>query len=174
MRNGLTAANTIHRRDSWGGNLSLKYTFGSDEDAPFLKARYSYFQGDRKGTSAVESFDPFYYGFYDWGYWYLGDMTSYSLTNTNERAASIEFGFTPLAQTRIRVFLYDFSLDKETPLVTTRSWSNEVNVVFDYFPCDYAFIGAMAGAVVPGSAAETFNGDDRTQTEVMVWAGLYF
>jgi hypothetical protein len=166
--------NELHSRDSWGGHLSLRYNFTADDGAPYLTARYAHFQGDREGTSAVESFDPFFYGFTDWGYWYLGDMTSYSLTNTNERALSLEFGIVPVEKTNLRVFLYDFSMDENLAFSSSRSWSNEVNVIFDYYPCDYAFVGAMVGAATPNKAAEDFYGDDRTQTEVMVWAGLYF
>ncbi len=174
VQNSLAPGNDLQSRSAWGGQASLRYNFECDDFAPYVTARYAYFQGDRRSTSTVESFDPFFYGFYDWGYWYLGDMTSYSLTNTNEKVISLELGCTPTASTKLRVFLYDFALDRETPIVTTHSWSNEVNVVFDYFPCDYAFVGAMVGAADPGSAAATFNGDDETQTEVMFWAGLYF
>jgi len=172
--NGLPANASREDRDSWGGHLSLRYNFEISDLSPYLTARYAYFQGDDNDSSDVESFDPFYYGFADWGYWYLGDMTSYSLTNTNERAASLEFGFFPTVKTKLRVLLYNFMLDEKTALVDDRSWSNEVNIVFDYYPCDYVFLGLMTGAVVPGAAAEDFYGDNETQTEVMAWVGLYF
>lgn len=173
-QNSLTPNSDRNDRDAWGGYLSARYNIPWEAVTPYIKARYAYFQGDDPSTSDVESFDPFYYGFYDWGYWFLGDMTSYSLTNTNEHVMSLEMGIHPSSQTKVRVFLYDFSLDEHTPIVGTTSWSQEVNIVFDYYPCDYAFLGAMVGAAKPGSAAETFNGGDNTQTEFMVWAGLYF
>jgi len=174
VQNSVAPNSPLQSRDAWGGHVSGTYSFTMTEESPYLKARFAYFQGDRSGTSSVESFDPFFYGFNDWGSWFLGDMTSYSLTNTNEQAISLEFGMVPFDKSKLRVFLYDFNLDQEMPFSHSKAWSNEANIVFDYFPCDYIFLGAMAGAVIPKAAAESFNGDDEIQTEVMFWAGFYF
>lgn len=161
-------------RDAWGGNAAATLRLGEAEDAPYIRARYAYFGGDRGGSARVESFDPFFYGFSDWGTWYLGDMTSYSLTNTNARVAALEFGASPVEQVKLRLLLYDFTLDRKMPFSSSRAWSREANLVVDWFPAEWLFLGTMVGAALPGQAAEDFNGSDETQTEWMGWVGLTF
>jgi hypothetical protein len=179
VQNSIAVGNPIRDRNAWGGQVTVQYNIDIEDYAPWVKTRYAYFSGDRRSTSAVESFDPFFYGFNDWGTWYQGDMTAYSLTNTNEKVLSVELGMTPTKTTKLRLIYFDFAVARETALVSNHSWANEINLIFDYFPVDWVddidfFFGAMLGAVKPESGAKKFNGDDETQTELMVWAGLYF
>ncbi len=179
VQNSIAAGNPIRDRDAWGGQMTVQYNIDCDDYSPWVKARYAYFGGDRSSTSAVESFDPFFFGFNDWGTWCLGDMTSYSLTNTNEKMLSVELGLKPTETTKLRLIYFDFAVVQETALVSNHAWANEVNLIFDYYPVNWVddidfFFGAMLGAVKPESGAEKFNGNDNTQTEAMVWAGVYF
>ena len=104
----------------------------------------------------------------------MGDMTSLFYPNTNKRVISLEYGMVPLTDTRLKVIFYDISLDEKMTYSGSPQWSNELNVVLDYYPCEYGFLGVMVGAATPGGAAEKFYGDDETQTQVAVWAGLTF
>ncbi len=174
IRNTIT--NNNHGRRAWGGHITVKYDL---PDSLYTQLRYARFSGDSGSTRTVESFDPFFSGFVDWGSWDLGDMTSNSLTNTNKRVISLEFGFEPTEKTKARAILYNFSLDRTMPFSTSKNWSNEINIVFDYYPTDHFFFGAMVGAVVPGNAAKDFystpaNRNNKTQSEVMAWAGFSF
>ena len=41
---------------------------------PTFTYRYAFFQGDDPATAADEAFDPLFLGFYDWGYWWQGEI----------------------------------------------------------------------------------------------------
>ncbi len=174
-----TCTGERHHRRSWGANFTARYDFDDTWGKPYVKGRYAWFQGDRPTTRSMEGFDPFYYGFGDWSYWYMGDMSSYSLYNTNLRAYILESGFEPTEKTMLRLLFYDLSFDQMMDYSGSASWSNEINLVFDYSPCDYAFFGCMVGAVLPGSAASKFYETNmerasEIQTEFMVWGGIKF
>lgn len=163
-----------HRRDAWGGNVAATWRFGEAWDAPHLRARYAYFSGDDRNTDRVESFDPFFYGFTDWGTWYLGDMAGFSLTHTNERVASLEFCAWPLDTVRTRLFLYDFTLDRKMPFSRGLAWGREAFAVLEWFPRAWLFLGVMAGASFPGRAARDFYASGKTQQEAITWVGFTF
>lgn len=174
-----TCTNKRHHRRAWGANFTARYDFEDTWGQPFIKGRYAWFQGDRASSDSVEAFDPFFSDFKDWGYWNLGDMSSFSLPNTNLRAFVLETGFVPVDKTKLRLFLYDLSFDQMMNYSGSPAWSNEINLVFDYMPYDHVFFGCMAGAVLPGSAASKYyeTNLDRAseiQTEFMVWAGFSF
>ena len=125
-------------------------------------------------TSTVEAFDPFLGGYEDWGNWYLGNITSFFYPNTNKRVIQLEAGVVPFDETQFRAIYYDISLDQKLPYSGSPQWSNEFNIIFDYYPCDYAFVGCLIGMAFPEGAAKRFYGDSETQTEIAIWAGLTF
>jgi len=167
--------NDSHRRSAMGGQVSLRFDFTRSKNTPYIKGRWAQFQGDNPSSRTVESFDPFFSGNRDWGEWYLGDITSYYYPNTNKRAISVEFGLVPVEKTRVRLIYYDISFDQKLRSISgSPQWSNELNLVVDYAPCDYGTVGFLVGAASPGGAAEKFYGDNKTQTEVAAWIGFSF
>ena len=173
VRNAVTSGDR-RDRDAWGGNVAATWRLGSAWDAPHIRARYAYFSGDDRKTARVESFDPFFYGFTDWGTWYLGDMAGFSLTHTNERVASLELCAWPLHLVKTRLFLYDFTLDRKMPFSRSLSWGREAFVVLEWFPREWVFCGVMAGASFPGRAAKDFYASGKTQQEAITWVGFTF
>jgi len=170
-----TITNDRHTRDAWGGQISARFDFSEADDSPYVQARWSQFQGDARSTSAVESFDPFFSGYGEWGsLWRTGDISGLFFPNSNKRAVTLEFCMVPVERTKLRVLFHDISLDQKMSFSGSPQWSNEIDVIFEHKPCDYAFIGLMLAAAEPGGAAESYYQDDETQTQVAVWAGLHF
>ena len=57
---------------------------------PTFTYRYAFFEGDNPATSANEGWDPLLLGFYDWGYWWQGEIAGeYFLSNSNLRSQSV-------------------------------------------------------------------------------------
>jgi len=170
-----TITSDRHSRSAWGGQLSARYDFSEADSSPYVQARWAQFQGDSRSSSAVESFDPFFSGYGEWGsQWRTGDISGLFLPNSNKRALTLEFGMVPVERTKLRILIHDISLDSKMRFSGSPQWSNEINVIFEHNPCDYAFIGLMLAAAEPGGAAETYYMDDKTQTQIALWAGLHF
>jgi hypothetical protein len=50
------------------------YELGEVAWQPTFTYRYAFFQGDDPDTPEDEAFDPLFLGFYDWGYWWQGEI----------------------------------------------------------------------------------------------------
>lgn len=96
-------AATTQDRDAWAGHLDARYRFGDDTTSPYVKLRRVLFSGDDPTTNDYEGYDPLFFGWVDWGQWYLGSISSWELFSTNERVSMLEVGaFENLAFTRRR------------------------------------------------------------------------
>ncbi|MFA5262165.1 MAG: hypothetical protein WC450_13160, partial [Candidatus Omnitrophota bacterium] len=124
-----------------------------------------------------EAFDPMFYGSDDWGRWGIGDIGSFSLSNTNERAIMGEVGFAPTETTMLRAQYFYITLDRPLEAIypeVGKRWSHEANVIFDYYPNDWFFGGAELGWSEPLNAAEAYSGGDNNALEFVLWAGVDF
>lgn len=167
---------TDSRRDrlAFGGHLDLSASLPKATFSPYLKASYIHLPGDDPDTSRNEAFDPMFYGFQDWGKWYIGSINSYNLFNYNQITWLGEVGIYPSAATRIRGQYFYTALDRELAAGAGRAWSHEVNAIFDWYPDEHFFCGAEFGWAHPLRAARAFAGDDRDTTELVLWAGVQF
>lgn len=169
-------AATKRDRQSIGGHIDGALSFKNLPFSPYLKGRYAHFPGDDPSTANTnEAFDPMFYSFKDWGSWFVGSINSYNLTNTNERAVMAEVGLSPSPTTMLRAQYYEFWLDREVTPNAGKEWSEEVNIIFDWFPNEYFFAGMEFGWARPRKAAKEHPGfGDKTTTEVVTWIGLQF
>lgn len=171
---GVVGSEDMNRR-SWGGQITGKIQLSEEGLMPYFRARYARFSGDRASTRSVESFDPFFFGWGDWGTWWIGDMTSFELPHTNAKNLMLEFGCAPTDVSSLRFLYFNTHLDKRVPSISNvTTWSHEVNIVYDYFFSDYVFTGLMVGAAMPREAAKEFNGDSKTNYEAITWLGFMF
>ncbi|MBU0754211.1 MAG: alginate export family protein [Planctomycetes bacterium] len=171
---GMVGTQSMNRR-AWGGQVTGTYQLSDEGIKPYLRARYARFSGDRNSTSRVEAFDPFFFGWGDWGTWWIGDMTSFELPHSNARNLMLEFGFSPTDVSSLRFLYFNTNLDERVPSISNvTTWSHEVNIVYDYFFSDYVFAGMMLGAAEPRKAAELLNGNDKTNVEAITWIGFSF
>ncbi len=172
--NGALSTSETTRR-AFGGHLDFIYNFKHVKFSPFIRVAYNYFPGDDPDSSGtVESFDPMFYGFKDWGKWYVGSINSYNVFNTNERAAVFEAGLSPSATTSLRIQYTDINLDRENNANAGKRFSREWNLIYDWFPNDYFFCGVELGFAQPLKAARVYAGDDEDTLEVVTWAGVQF
>jgi hypothetical protein len=164
---------TSQNREAVGGHIDGIVSFNDLMFSPYLKGRYSHFPGDDPVTDKNEAFDPLFFKNDEFGTWGAGDINSYSLSNTNERVMMTEVGLSPTETTMVRAQFYFFWLDKEITAGSGKKWSEEVNLIFDWYPNDNFFAGLEFGWAKPLKAAKDLFGN-RNTTEFIVWAGLEF
>ena len=164
---------TSQNREAVGGHIDGILSFNEVKFSPYLKARYLHFPGDDPATQVNEAFDPLFFKADEFGTWGAGDINSYNLSNTNERVVMTEVGLFPTETTMFRAQYYFFWLDKEVTANAGEKWSEELNLIFDWYPNDYFFAGAEFGWARPLKAAKDSFGDRNTM-EFAVWSGVQF
>lgn len=171
--NSQVQARHLNRR-AWGGHLTARVQITDEGIKPYVKGRYVYFAGDEASSSRSEAFDPMFYGWDDWGQWWLGDMTSYQVYNTNSHVLVFETGGELTDFSKLRFLYYRTDLDEKIPSSQIKSWSHEFNVVYDYTFNEFAFCGVMTGAALPREGAKNFNGKSKTNYNLIGWIGFSF
>ena len=125
---------------------------------PKFTYRYAFFQGDDPTTPANESFDPLLPGFYDWGYWWQGEIVGeYIALNSNLISNLVRVHVSPTDKVGGGLMIYRFTLDQPGALatgVTSKDLAFELDAYVDWkvnknFTA--SFVGAFAN---PGAAAE--------------------
>jgi len=166
--------NSEHDRSAIGGHIDTKLSFPKLAFSPYLKGSYIYLPGDNPHTDKNEAFDPMFYGFHCAGKWLIGDINSWSLSNYDERVIMTEIGLSPTKNTLLRGQYFYLALDRQITAGAGKRWSQEVNIILDYFPNNWFFSGAQFGYAHPLKAARAYAGDDQNTTEFILWAGVNF
>ena len=161
-------------RASVGGHGDVTLSFDNMTFTPYLTGRYIYLPGDDPDTRKNEAFDPLFYGASDWGKWYLGDINSNNLFNYNQRVITIEAGLYPTETTSIRAQYFYTRLDRQITTNAGKEWSNEINIIFDWYPNDWFWCGILWGYAHPLKAAEMYSGDKQDTNEFVFYAGVEF
>jgi len=169
-----TLSNSTQDRDAWGGHIDITVYFNNLAFSPYVKGSYIYLSGDDPGTSDVEAYDPLFYGWVDWNQWYIGDITGWELIMTNEKVWMLEGGIKLTETTKLRVQLLDFRMNERIMAIDGKKWSQEVNVIADWYPTENIFCGAMFGYTSPRDAAKAFNGDNENIIQFGMWTGVSF
>jgi hypothetical protein len=164
---------TSQNREALGGHIDGTLSFNELKFTPYLKGRYSHFPGDDPATNVNEAFDPLFFKADEFGTWGAGDINSYNLSNTNERVVMTEVGIFPTETTLFRAQYYFFWLDKEVTAGAGKKWSEELTLIFDWYPNDNFFAGAEFGWARPLKAARELFGN-RNTTEFVTWFGVQF
>jgi hypothetical protein len=103
---------------------------------PKLTYRYAFFQGDDPDTPENEAFDPLFPGFYDWGYWWQGEIAGeYFLSNSNLASHLVRVHVTPSESLGGGLLFYRFRLDQPGsfgPDVTSRNVAFETDAYADW------------------------------------------
>ncbi|MCI0636178.1 MAG: alginate export family protein, partial [Actinobacteria bacterium] len=100
------------RNDSWGAYTEVGYEFEDAPWKPYLSYRYAYFTGD-DGKGSNSAFDPLFYGFYDWGTWYLGEIVGeYVASNSNARVHTLRVRAEPTDAISVNLLYFFFRLDE--------------------------------------------------------------
>ncbi len=141
------------------------YEFSKVSWKPKFTYRYAFFQGDDPATTRNENFDPLLTGFYDWGYWWQGEIVGeYIALNSNLVSNLVRVHLSPTDKVGGGLMFYKFTLDQPgalRPGVTAKDLAGEFDAYMDW-KVNKNFTVSLVGAFAsPHTAAEqAFN---RTQ-----------
>jgi hypothetical protein len=150
--------------DAYGFYGNVSYEFADLAWAPTLTYRYARFSGDSNpGNGSVRSFDPLFYGYSDWGSWFMGEVVGqYMLFNSNQTTHMVKLSVAPTESVGAGLIYYHFELDKKnyfgTP-VSGRDFADEVNAYADWEVNDNLNLSGVAGFAIPDTAAKQIFGN---------------
>lgn len=103
-------ANALHA-NAWTAQAA--YEMSAVAWKPTITYRYAFFQGDDPATPRYESFDSLLPAFYDWGYWWQGEIAGeYFLANSNLKSHLVRAHVAPSDALGGGVMVYKFLLDQ--------------------------------------------------------------
>jgi hypothetical protein len=161
----------VLRSNAW--TVQGAYELSEVRWKPTITYRYAFFQGDDPSTPRSESFDPLLPGFYDWGYWWQGEIVGeYIAPNSNLVSNLVRVHVSPTDKVSGGLMFYKFTLDQPASLapgVTSKDLAFESDAYVDWkvnknFTA--SFVGAFAN---PGAAAEQAFGRTKNFAYGMVF-----
>lgn len=160
--------------DGW--YLQAGYGFANTEWTPTVTYRYASFEGDDPSSSKSENFDPLFYGFYDWGYWYQGEVLGeYALSNSNLNSHMVRIGADPLGSVHVNLFFYHFELDDAAGFgVSSDDFADEWDLTVDWAATDYLSLSLVAAYVDPNAGAKEWTTGNDDWSYVMLYASYSF
>jgi hypothetical protein len=150
--------------DAWSAQFA--YALSAVAWTPTFTYRYAFFQGDDPATARSESFDPLSPGFYDWGYWWQGEIAGeYFLSNSNLKSHLARVHLAPSAKVGGGVLLFKFLNDVPAtfgPNVTAHDVAFEIDGYTDWkinknFTASFVAAFADPGAAVFQNSGRTAN-----------------
>jgi hypothetical protein len=178
--------------DSWGAWGELGYDFAAHEVpcSPYVSYRYAWFSGDDADDADDNAFDPLFYGFSDWNYWYIGEISGEWITgNSNFQASIVRLRAQPAESVTTQLFwiyqrLNEFQGQLDAPGgrpvdprvldITDKDLSHEVDFIVDWSVNDYLSVSFVAAVLVPLKGAEQFFGRDRAWAQFMIATSVQF
>jgi hypothetical protein len=164
------------RSNAWTAQAA--YELSQVAWTPKLAYRYAFFQGDDPGTAANEAFDPLFVGFYDWGYWWQGEIAGeYFLSNSNLASHLVSVQVTPNDSLGGGLLFFKFNLDRlpaMVPGLTNTDVALEIDAYVDW-QVNANFTLSVVGAFAdPGKAVQQATGRTRNFAYGMVYVGYSF
>jgi hypothetical protein len=158
--------------------LQGSYQLSKTSWKPKVTYRYAFFQGDDPDTSANESFDPLFLGFYDWGTWWQGEIAGeYFLSNSNLISHLVRVHATPLESVSGGLMFFKFSLDQPRSAgenVTSSDVAFETNLYVDW-KLNTNFTLSVIGAYGdPGKAVQQSSGRTKNFAYGMLYLGYSY
>jgi hypothetical protein len=145
---------------------------------PTLTYRYAFFQGDKPETADNEAFDPLFVGFYDWGYWWQGEIAGeYFLSNSNLKSHLLRAHVAPNDAVGGGLMFFRFSLDQAqavAPEVTDKDVALEIDAYVDWKVNGNFTVSVVGAFADPGKAVQQSTGRTKNFAYGMVYAGYSF
>ena len=164
--------------DSNAWTLLGAYEFTDATWKPKVSYRYAFFQGDDPTTTANESFDPLFLGFYDWGTWWQGEIAGgYFLSNSNLKSHLVRAHFTPNDAIGGGLIFFKFGLDHPEalgPEVTATDVASEIDAYADWKLNGNFTISLIGAYADPGKAVQQYTGRTKNFVYGMVYVGYSF
>jgi hypothetical protein len=154
------------------------YEFSAFPWTPAFTYRYAFFQGDDPRTPEHEAFDPLFLGFYDWGYWWQGEIAGeYFLSNSNLISHLVRVHVAPSDAVSGGLLLFKFKLDQPQAIaaeVSDRDVAFEIDAYVDW-KVNGNFTVSLVGAFAdPGKAVQQSTGRTKNFAYGMVYVGYSF
>jgi hypothetical protein len=164
--------------DSNAWTLQGAYELSEVTWTPKLSYRYAFFQGDDPATAGNEAFDPLFLGFYDWGYWWQGEIAGeYFLSNSNLISHLIRAHVSPNDAIGAGLLFFGFRLDQPAtfaPGVTDDDVAFETDLYVDW-KVNQNFTVSVVGAYAdPGKAVQQATGRTKNFAYGMLYVGYSF
>ena len=154
------------------------YEFGDVTWKPKFTYRYAFFQGDNPETVDNEAFDPLFLGFYDWGYWWQGEIAGeYFLSNSNLKSHLIRAHVTPSDAVGAGLMFFKFDLDQPqaiAPDVTDKDVALEIDAYVDWKVNANVTVSVVGAFADPGKAVQQSTGRTKNFAYGMVYVGYSF
>jgi hypothetical protein len=149
-----------------GWYLSAGYQWKEVPWTPTLTYRYASFS---------ENYDPLFYGFYDWGYWYQGEVLGeYALSNSNLDSHMVKLNVKPIETVSASLFYFNFKTHDDVGGFGSDDVADEWNLVVDWTPTDYLTISAVGAYVIPGDVAKQETGGTDDWAYGMLYGSVSF
>jgi len=161
--------------------INPSYTFSSVPWTPRFSYRYAQWSGDKLGTDSSEGYDPLFYGFSGFGNWLQGEIAgNFYLFNQNQVSQMVDVSVNPTDDSQINLMYFDHNLDEGhyyNTAVTDKNFMQEVNLVAQYTPNDWLYVGGVYGVAKANGGAEQalgIQGQSETQHMFEIFAVLTF
>jgi len=145
---------------------------------PTLTYRYAFFQGDDPDTPANEAFDPLFLGFYDWGYWWQGEIAGeYFLSNSNLASHLVRAHFTPAESVSGGLLFFRFRLDQPGsfgPEVIDKNVAFETDLYTDWKVNRNFTVTVVAAYADPEEAVKQATGRTKNFAYGMVYVAYSY
>jgi hypothetical protein len=164
--------------DSNAWTLHGAYELSKVAWTPTLTYRYAFFQGDDPATTSNEAFDPLFLGFYDWGYWWQGEIAGeYFLSNSNLKSHMVRAHVVPNSSVSGGLMFFQFDFDEPTsvgPEVTATDAAFEVDLYVDWKMNSNFTVSVVGAYADPGKAVQQSTGRTKNLAYGMVYVGYSF
>jgi len=151
--------------DAEGYYVDIGYTFADWPWAPAVTARHANFSGDDPNTAEDEAYDGMFYGFTNWGTWFIGEVTGeYILFQSNFNVNMLMVQAAPYDNLFLTAAYFNFTINEPGAGVDDH-FGSEVNFIADWAVNDNMAISGVYGVLSPGDNAEAqFANDDNFHT----------
>jgi hypothetical protein len=145
---------------------------------PTFTYRYAFFQGDDPDSPANEAFDPLFLGFYDWGYWWQGEIAGeYFLSNSNLASHLFRAHVAPNDAVSGGLLFFKFQLDQPGsygPEVTGKNVALEIDAYTDWKVNRNFTVSVVAAYADPEEAVRQATGRTKNFAYGMVYVAYTF
>ena len=155
--------------------LDIGYNFVDWPWAPAVTARHANFSGDDPNTAEDEAYDGLFYGFTNWGTWFIGEVTGeYILFQSNFNVNMLMVQASPYDNLFLTAAYFDFNINEPGAGVDD-DFGQEINFMADWSVNDNMAITGVYGVLQPGGNAEaTFGGADDNFHTIHAGAWIWF
>lgn len=155
--------------------IDVGYSFVDWPWAPAVTARHVNFSGDDGNSAEDEAYDGLFYGFTNWGQWFIGEVTGeYILFNSNMNVNMLMVQGSPYDNLFVTASYFDFNINEPGAGVDD-DFGQEINLIADWAVSDNIATSISYGILQPGGNAEaSFGGNDDNFQVLHVGTWVFF